>query len=311
MTTLLVWKEYLKATYAKYEVYITPVAKFLLALIALLIVNGKLGFMERINSFSIVLIASLLCSLLPWSAIMLMGSLFILLHLYALSLECAVVVFTLFLILYLLYFRFSPNGAIAVLLTPITCAMGLPFTVPVSVGLVGSPAGAVSVACGAIVYSVIATISESVQALNSIDAENAVQRYRYVVDGLLNNKAMIVLVAAFVIVVALTYTIRRLAINHAWTIANIAGCVAGIVVLLVGDLALDTNISIWKMVLGAVLSFGFVKVLQFFVFNVDYTRTERVQFEDDEYYYYVKAVPKIKMTKPEKRVKKINTPKRR
>ena len=33
-----------------------PFANFLLALIALLIVNGKLGFMERINSFSIVLI---------------------------------------------------------------------------------------------------------------------------------------------------------------------------------------------------------------------------------------------------------------
>ena len=25
-----------------------------------------------------------------------------------------------------------------------------------------------------------------------------------------------------------------------------------------------------------------------------YKRTERLQFEDDEYYYYVKAVPKIK-----------------
>jgi hypothetical protein len=26
--------------------------------------------------------------------------------------------------------------------------------------------------------------------------------------------------------------------------------------------------------------------------NLDYARTERVQFEDDDYYYYVKAVPK-------------------
>ena len=29
---------------------------------------------------------------------------------------------------------------------------------------------------------------------------------------------------------------------------------------------------------------------------MDYTRTEKVQFEDDDYYYYVKAVPKIKVT---------------
>ena len=48
-------------------------------------------------------------------------------------------------------------------------------------------------------------------------------------------------------------------------------------------------------------------ILQFFFFNLDYTRTERVQFEDDEYYYYVKAVPKINVSTPNKKVKKINT----
>lgn len=311
MTSLLVMKEYLKAIYSKHEVYITPIAKLLLAMISLLVINSKLGFMERINSFSIVLVASLLCSFLPWNVMMLISALFIVLHLYSFSLECAVVVFVLFLILFLLYFRFSPKSAFGVLLTPLCCMMGMPFVVPVSIGLVGNPAGAVSVACGAIVYSVISYISDSVTALNSIDAENAVQRYRYVVDGLLNNKAMVVLVIAFAAVVILVYTIRRLSINHAWTIANIAGTVVGIVVLCIGDLTFDTNISMWKMILGAIVSIVFVSVLQFFVFNVDYTRTERVQFEDDEYVYYVKAVPKIKVTKPEKTVKKINSPKRR
>ena len=34
---------------------------------------------------------------------------------------------------------------------------------------------------------------------------------------------------------------------------------------------------------------------------------ENTQFEDEEYYYYVKAVPKIVMTKQQKNVKKINT----
>jgi len=32
--------------------------------------------------------------------------------------------------------------------------------------------------------------------------------------------------------------------------------------------------------------------VSFFARNLDYNRIERVQFEDDEYYYYVKAVPK-------------------
>ena len=33
-----------------------------------------------------------------------------------------------------------------------------------------------------------------------------------------------------------------------------------------------------------------------------------VQFEDDEYYYYVKAVPKNTVATPEKRVKTIRVP---
>ena len=36
------------------------------------------------------------------------------------------------------------------------------------------------------------------------------------------------------------------------------------------------------------------------------SRTERVQFEDDEYYYYVKAVPKMYVAVKEKQVKTIN-----
>ena len=47
-------------------------------------------------------------------------------------------------------------------------------------------------------------------------------------------------------------------------------------------------------------------VLKFLFFNVDYTRVERVQFEDDEYYYYVKAVPKISVTQSKKQIKQFN-----
>ena len=43
------------------------------------------------------------------------------------------------------------------------------------------------------------------------------------------------------------------------------------------------------------------------MFSLDYTRIEHVQFEDDDYYYFVKAVPKITVTTPEKKVKRINT----
>lgn len=59
---------------------------------------------------------------------------------------------------------------------------------------------------------------------------------------------------------------------------------------------------VW-LIVGNVISVLIGLVLQFFFFNLDYTRTERVQFEDDEYYYYVKAVPKLYVTTSEKQIK--------
>ena len=47
-------------------------------------------------------------------------------------------------------------------------------------------------------------------------------------------------------------------------------------------------------------------LLEFFVFGGDYSRTERLEYEDDEYYYYVKAVPKAAVATSERSIKKIN-----
>ena len=45
-----------------------------------------------------------------------------------------------------------------------------------------------------------------------------------------------------------------------------------------------------KVFISAGMSLLLEFLVQFFCFMVDYTRIENVQFEDDDYYYYVKAV---------------------
>ena len=304
MTNLLVLREYLKGIYGKYEIYITPVEKLLLSFITLIMINRKLGYMSRLNEISTVLIAALLCSFLPMNFMIFIAALFIILHLYTFSLECAIVVLALFLVMFLLYFRFSSKDTVLVLLTPICCSLHIPFLMPLAAGLTGTPASAVSVGCGVAVYSVMQYVSDSVAALNSMDDESAMQKYRYIVDGLINNKAMLVMIVAFAVTVLVVWLIRRLSVSHSWTIAIVAGALTAVSVLLVGDLIWETNSSILSLVTGAVVSAALAKLLQFFIFNVDYSRTEYVQFEDDEYYYYVKAIPKMFVPEQEKKVKK-------
>ena len=95
--------------------------------------------------------------------------------------------------------------------------------------------------------------------------------------------------------------------DHCWTIATVAGILTNIVILLMGDLMMDLNYSLVQIILGSAVAGIICYALQFLCFNLDYKRIEKVQFEDDEYYYYVKAVPKINVSAPDKKVKKINS----
>lgn len=307
MTTLLVAKQILMTLYGKYEVYITPLLKFFLALISLLLINSRLGYMDSIDKVTVVLIVALMCSFMPMNFIVIMAALFTLLHLYSFSLECAAVVGAGFLLMFLLYLRFSSKDTLVVLLLPVCFLLKIPYVIPLAMGLIGTPASVVSVACGVIVYYMIHYVVMNVSVIASMADEETAAKFKYIIDGLIGNREMVVTIVAFAVTVILVYMIRRLSVDYAWTIAMATGAVVNIMILLVGDLMFDTNVALLAVILGTIVSLLLVGVLQFFVFNVDYSRTEKVQFEDDEYYYYVKAVPKVTVAKPEKKVKQINS----
>ena len=311
MTTLLVVKQYIKNFISKYEVYLKPLMKLILALASLMMINSKIGYMHRLDNISIVLIVALMCSFMPMNFIIFVAAVFTVLHLYALSLECAAIALVLFLVLFLLYFRFSPKDTLVVLLTPMCFVLKIPYAVPLTMGLIGTPASAISVGCGVIVSYLISYIADSATALSGMDTEDIITKVRYIVDGLLNNKEMLLTIFAFAVTIVIVYLIKRMSINYAWTIAMIAGAIVDVMILLVGDLMFDTNVSIIGIIIGTVFSMLIAKVVEFFAFHVDYSRVEKVQFEDDEYYYYVKAVPKITVATPSKTVKRIHTPKQR
>ena len=311
MTTLLVIKQILMTLYSKYEVYITPLLKFVLAFIALVLINARVGYMDSIDRMAVVLIVALMCSFMPMNFIVVVSALFILLHLYSFSLECAVVVGVGFLLMFLLYLRFSPKDTLVVVLMPICFLFKIPYVIPLAMGLIGTPASAVSVACGIIAYYMIHYVTQNVSVIVAMDMadESMAAKFRFIIDGILKNKEMVVTIAAFAVTVIIVYLIRRLSVDYAWTIAMVAGVVVNIMVLLVGDLMFDTNVALFGVISGNIISVLLAIVLQFFVFNVDYSRTEKVQFEDDEYYYYVKAVPKVVVSRPHKKVKQINSQK--
>ena len=99
MESLLIVKQQLTRFYTRFEAYIVPVLKFLAMLMALLLIGNSVGFMSKLKNPAIVLILSLLCSFLPTNVIVLAAGFVIVAHMYALSLECAIVVLFIFIII--------------------------------------------------------------------------------------------------------------------------------------------------------------------------------------------------------------------
>ncbi len=306
-TSLLVIREYIRNFYVKYEEYIIPLLKFLLALACLLMINGELGYMTQLNGIAVVLIVSLLCSFMPKNFLLFVAAGFVTLHLYEVSLECAAIALVIFLLLFLLYFRFSPKSSALVVITPMLFVLRVPYAAPILAGLLGNPFSAVTVACGVIVYYMISYMSANASMLGATETEAMVQRIRDILDGVIGNREMQIVIAAFAVTVILVYLVRRLSVDYAWTIAIISGVLLDIVILLVGDLIYEASFSIGGVLLGSIAAAVLAFLVQFFRFNLDYSRVEKVQFEDEEYYYYVKAVPKMAVSTPEKKVKKITT----
>ena len=307
MAQLLMIREKIKSFYSRYEGFCKPGLKFLLAFISLSLINKGIPFASVLTSLPVTLVLALLCSFFPMNFILIVSVLVILLHLYALSLETVVITGLFFLLMFLLYFRFAPKDTILLLMTPICFVLKIPYVVPICAGLVGSPFSVISTGCGVVTWHLLHYIAGNQSSLMTQESDQifTLEKLRVLIDALISNREMQVTVAAFAVTILCVYIIRRLPVDHCWTIAMITGMLIDIVVILVGDLRFETRISIPGLIIGSLLALAVAIVIQFFVFNVDYTRTERVQFEDDEYYYYVKAIPKNTVSLADRKVKKI------
>ncbi len=288
-------REYVKAIYVKLDIYIVSVAKFLLAFFALRTINLELGFLDKINDSAIVVLVSLVCALLPWGVSAAMAALFILGHFYALSLELAGVVLVLFLIMFFMYLRFGTGDSIYILLTLILFFINMPYFVPIFAGLTaGSATVAIPVAFGIIMYYLIGFTVDNADFLGESGMEGMLDRFKFIIDNALQDRQMFLMIIAFAVTIILVYTIRKLAIDYSWLLAIVFGIAVDIIILLIGNKMFDIDISTASLVSGSIIAAVIMTVLQMFVFAVDYRKKVRVQFDDEDYVYYVKAVPKVK-----------------
>lgn len=312
MEKILVLRQRMKQLYEKYDIYVLPVLKFLVMLTVLVLLNKNLGYREILTSWTITLVVSLVVSLLPWSAVSFVAAAFLVGHLSALSWEATGVCLIFLFVAGVLHYLFLPGCSLVVVLIPAAYYLHVPYVVPLVLGLVGGATSFIPAGLGVFAYYFLSGIQKNAGFLVDNAAEKSeilesiVQHLTQILSGLRDNNLMFLSIAAFCVTVALVQGIRRLSFDYAPYIAIAVGAISNVLVFMLGGFAVNASVPYVEMILGTMVGVLVAIVVQFWLVSVDYSRTEYLQYEDDEYVYFVKAVPKISLAKQEIKVQEIN-----
>lgn len=311
MIAMLVFKEKMKLFYSRFEMLLIPVIRFTLSLVTFLIISRNVGFMNRLNSPVILVVLVLACSIMPYGIAVIIAGGLILAHISTVSIELTLILSVCMLMVAVLYYGFQPGDSYLLLITPIFYILKIPYAVPLLVGLSKTPVAAVPVGCGTFIYYILQYVKQNAGVLTNDASLDITQKYVQIMKSMISNKLMMLMIVACVTGVLVVYLIRRLSIDYAWMIAIVVGAIAQLTVIFIGVYIFDVSAPMVELLLGTLGSMLIAGIYNFLIFSVDYSRTEYTQFEDDDYYYYVKAVPKLTISTPDVKVQKINSTKAR
>ena len=193
------------------------------------------------------------------------------------------------------------------MLTGIFSTFQIPFIMPTTVGLMEEPQNIISVLIGSVVYFLIRNVNENKALFTLVASEGShVSVITLIVSQILTNVEMYIYIIAFVVSSIMVYVIRRSGINHCQGVAVVVGGLIQMLIIGGGKIWLGSTTSFAVVVIGCLISMGICFLLSVMILSLDYSRAEKLVFEDDEYCYYVKAVPKISVAAQNMQVTTIN-----
>ncbi|MCI8337774.1 MAG: hypothetical protein HFH62_03685 [Lachnospiraceae bacterium] len=302
MTQLLVYRERLIKFYQNHAPVIHALLRFLLGFVSFYALNHIVGYQPELNHWYVEFLLAVVGVILPGSAFIFLLAVFSVVHILYVSSLLAFVVGMLYAILYCSYIKFVPRHGYVIVALPILLYLHLGYAVPICLGLTMTPLAVIPIACGVGVYYLLQTITSVVSTSN----DTSISLYQLVLQRFLKNEEMYVVFFVFATVAILVYLVRKRESDYAFEWSIIAGTACSIVLFLVANYAFTIRIGVIAVILGNLASMLAVQVYQFFRLALNYASVENLQFEDEEYYYYVRAVPKISVAEPDKSVKKFS-----
>ncbi len=306
MSQLLEIRAKLFEIFQKIEKYVMVILKAIFYFIAFNAIKGELNFNAKLSSSIIVLALAVVSSFLPTSVGLTLMVLYIALQLYSVSIIMAATVVVIAFILFCFFLRYTPEYGNVVVGMPILMGMKLPYVLPICLGLFSTPITILPVCVGVFAYHFIKGISKAVLTSDQLKAaENPFQLYMDVLDSVLKNDAMIAAMIVFSLVIIVVYAVRNIKMDYSFEIAIAAGAGTSMIGFIIMMLKFEVGVGIFSICFFSIISCLIAFLVNMIYRPLFYAGTEQVQFEDDYYYYYVKAIPKIKVAGAKVNVKHV------
>lgn len=306
ITNFLVARKAIRKFIQKYQTVFELLFKFIITYVAYDQITQSLNFSETLTKSILKLGIAGVGAFVPEIVTILLLGLVSLYEVYSAAPILAAFVLVLFVVIYCFAARFSGKYAYAIIAIPILFKFNLQYIIPLLLGLTASPLAMFPAACGVMFYYIFKVIVSAVSISNLENLDEALALYIKVIDDILSNKDMIFTIGIFAGVILVMWLVRRLQFSFAFELTIITGACACLIGHFLAYLKLDFPID--GVVSGTIIATLIVAFVQFFRLILDYTGVQDVQFEDDDYYYYVKAVPKVDIDIPNHFVKKGEAP---
>ena len=295
---ILELREKLYAVYTGHEKFIRPLVRYVLAFVVFFSISHAFPYQEKISGILLSFVLALLGCFLPGGVLAFVFLVYATVQIYFLSPVLAGIVFFVSIVVYLMLLQFAPETIGYVAYIPILAACKMPAFLAIVLGLFFGPASMLSLSGGVIFSYLLQGVKQCEKLVK--DGTDILVLAETFLDGLIRNMDLYVMLGMVCATMLLVYLVRRRKMSNSFEIAIAAASAGSFLLLLLGNLILGCSFPIIWLLFGSVGTAVLAYLVHVMHMVLDYGAVEEVQFEDDEYYYYVRAVPKLKATVEEK-----------
>ncbi|MGI6071700.1 MAG: hypothetical protein ACOX75_01615 [Lachnospiraceae bacterium] len=312
MKTLLTLRNHINSFYSKYSLFVGYGVRVIVAFFVLLAVKNGAGYNSLLSQVWFIIAFAIVSAFMRTRLLVLALAAYTVIQVMSLSMGVGVVLLCIILVIYMLYFRLDEKHGMAVLLVALLHIIKIPLAAPLMLPIVSPVGSVIAIICGNILYYAIHYLAVNSAVITGMADAGEVTKATMFLNGIASYKEFFYVTLIMIMVSLVVYFAKRIPVNRANDLAIIYGTGLYIILMILINMMLGTITfpRLRNILIGGIVSFIVAFVMENIILPLDFARTELLEFQDDEYYYYVKAVPKAMLEKENVSVTRISSRKK-